>query len=504
MDGLKISAGEHGSPVSFAGVKLRDDRLLLAPMLAAMAVYYAFVLSDGRFVLFHPVGNGLTFNTMLLHLLHGRFDVDPVAVGQEGFLRDGRIYAYWGIVCALLRLPLLAWPGAIKTDVTTLSCLLGVCAGGYFKLRSLLLVRRYCPPSPARDLLVTSAGIWLVFGGAQIGFLRVSLYQEVVFWSGAIAAAFVYVGIRGLLREDFSKPDLAWMAALAGLAVNTRVSMGIGLCAAFGLLLVVLMLEDSNPAGEERRLMPRLRGAAVRRRALAPVAILSVFILVAAVVNIGRWGNPLVFADYNRYLFNIQYPDRLARTQAYGLFNSARIPLGLIYYFFPLWAFRRGDGTLMFSEDRDRLIDALEMPPMSFLLTDALPLVLVIGLCWTGAVLRRPSPTRAGAIAAGLAIPPVLMLMAISMNYRYRMEFYPLIEFATLLSIYRLASDHAARRISTGLPRNAIIAATAISVASANLALLLYKLSFFGPAQMHLKAGLIAYYTDAFFRRMLH
>ncbi len=492
---------DHACPVSLANTERGGDRLWLAAMLAAMAVYYGCVLTNGRFALFDPVDYGQTFNSMVSHLVDGRFDVDPDAAGQEGFLRDGRIYAYWGIFCALLRLPLLAWPGAINTDVTTLSCLVGVCAGGFFKLRSLFLVRRYCPPSAARDLLVTAAGIWLLFGGAQIGFLRASIYQEVVFWSGAIAAAFVYVAVRGLLRENFSKPDLSWLAALAGLAVNTRISMGVGLCAAFALLSVALILQDSNRAGDVRPLTARLRGAAAQRRAVVPVAILSAGILVAAVVNMGRWGNPLVFADYGRYLGNHDYPDRVVRTQTYGLFNVARIPLGLIYYVLPLWAFRRGDGALMFSEDSHRLIDAFELPPMSFLLTDALPLVLVAGLCRSGFALWRPSAIRAGAIAAGLAIPPVLMLTAISMTYRYRMEFYPLIEFVSLLTICRLSS---VPRISIGLSRKVIIAATALSVVSANVGMLLDKLSDFGPAQLHMKAGLVTYYTDAVLKRISH
>ncbi|WP_205665031.1 hypothetical protein, partial [Acetobacter cibinongensis] len=44
----------------------------------------------------------LTFNSMMDHMLHGRFDVDPYCVQKEGFLRNGRVYAYWGIFPAFL------------------------------------------------------------------------------------------------------------------------------------------------------------------------------------------------------------------------------------------------------------------------------------------------------------------------------------------------------------------------------------------------------------------
>src|SRR5205809_684359 len=75
------------------------------------AAYYAFLLSLGFPGFFAPSQRGLTFNSMLLHLLDGSFDVDPETIGDEGVLRGGRVYAYFGIVPALLRLPLLAFAG---------------------------------------------------------------------------------------------------------------------------------------------------------------------------------------------------------------------------------------------------------------------------------------------------------------------------------------------------------------------------------------------------------
>ena len=70
------------------------------------ALYYAFVLTDGSFNLFAPQFVGLSFNSMLQHMLAGSVDVDPAVIGYEGFARDGRVYAYFGPFCALLRLPL--------------------------------------------------------------------------------------------------------------------------------------------------------------------------------------------------------------------------------------------------------------------------------------------------------------------------------------------------------------------------------------------------------------
>src|SRR5262249_17661214 len=159
------------------------------------------------------------FNSMLEHLLHGHFDVDPEAVSEEGFLRDGRVYAYWGIFCAVIRLPLLAFKGGLMTDVTTLSCLIAICFAGAMKLRAALFVRRYYQAGPVSEWAFALLAIYIVLGGAQIGYLKATLYQEVVFWAAALGAAFIYCAIKGIILARFTPGLLSWMALFAGLAL---------------------------------------------------------------------------------------------------------------------------------------------------------------------------------------------------------------------------------------------------------------------------------------------
>lgn len=75
-------------------------------LLGIAVLHYAFILG-GAGDLFVPVRYAMTFNSMALNLLEGRFDVDPATIGNEAFLRGGRSYAYFGIFPALLRLPLV-------------------------------------------------------------------------------------------------------------------------------------------------------------------------------------------------------------------------------------------------------------------------------------------------------------------------------------------------------------------------------------------------------------
>src|SRR6202012_4335014 len=124
------------------------------------------------------------------------------------------------------------------------------------------------------------------------------------------------------------------------------------------------------------------------------------------------------------------WPDRPVRAKLYGFFNVSRVPFGLMYYFLPIWFVHNGSGHLFFENFQARMFDAVELPPSSFFLTDLLPICFIGFLLYALKTGRGKVLLPAGrwlALAAGLAVPCVLMLAAIYMSYRYRMEFYPLI-----------------------------------------------------------------------------
>ena len=471
-------------------------------VVAFMLLYYGALITNGTFNFLQSDPDwscqkasncatwfGLTFNSMLEHLLHGHFDVDPETVGSEGFLRDGRVYAYWGIFCAVIRLPLLAFKSGLTTDVTRLSCLIAICFAGAMKFRAALFVRRYCQPCPVSDWAFVLLTIYIVLGGAQVGYLNATLFQEVILWAAALGAAFVYCAVKGLILARFTPGLLSLMALLAGLAILTRVSTGLGLYVATGLLLLALIIDAAvrNESVSRRSLAGRLLTAILSWQVLAPTAILVGFLVATGLVNLFRWGSPTTFADYSLYLKNIFYTDRLPRMYTYGLFNIARIPFGLGYFFAPIWVFEGADGKLLFEAEQTRLFDAVELPPSSFFLTDLLPIVFIVFLA---ASIRRPQffrPIALGqllALVAGLAVPCVLMLTAIYAAYRYRMEFYPEIDLLAFLGFYAAASSAGVAILHRY--RSWTTAATLISIISAHGMLLLYNHSPGGQAQPYL------------------
>lgn len=435
-----------------------------------VAAWYALLLTNGRLDLWTPAVSpgwsgwhrtlGFVYNSMLLHLLRGELDVDPEAIQWEAVVTgDGKTYAYFGILPALLRLALLPFFDLRATDVSALTCLAAVVLAAGAKLAALRAVARHAPDASARRPALAAAAVVTVLGGAQIQFLRVSVYQEAVLWAGALAAVFVAMVVHALVSGGrFATPRLTALAGLAGLAVLTRVSTGLGLCVALAALAACVLAREGRPRA---------------RRALAPAAVLALLLVVAGAVNHGRFGHPLTF---HAPALQIQsHPDGVPALAQYGAFHVRRLPYGLMYYFAPVWFVRGADGAAPFGAFRARALDLVELPPSSFLLSD--PLLVALAALGLATLLGRGAVAwdrpAARAVAAGLAVPPALMLTAFVMAFRYRVEFYPLLE---LLAFVALAfAPRVARWGSAVSPRRALAVLTVASVVAAHALLLLYK-----------------------------
>ena len=372
--------------------------------------------------------NGLVFNEMLVRLLHGRFDISPATIGDEAIVHGGRTYAYFGVFCALLRLPLVL-TGQIGLDVTKPSILLAaaVSLGARLAAMNLALDQVRGLRGALRPILL--AGV--AFGGESLQYLRPSMYQEVCSWGAALAAVFVFLAARRLWGRH-ARPSVLYaaMAATAGLALLCRVSFGLGLYAALGSMLAVEAWRLRRPA-EWRSLAPAL-------------VVLAIFAAAAVGINQARWEAPLTFVPFRQQLALVRHgDDRLQRLERTGELNLRRIPFALQYYFAPVWMLQDGRGKLLFQKTQLDLFDCVELPPSSLLLSD--PLVCLLAACGLAGLARRRARSvdapLAGAALAGLAYPTLVILTAISLSFRYRMDFYPALDFAACLGAASLRLD---------------------------------------------------------------
>lgn len=459
------------------------------------AVHYGLLLHRTGGLL-TTSNHGLIYNSMALYLLEGRFDVDPAVAGDEAFIFGGRTYAYFGILPAIFRLPLVPFLDLTTVQVEgpyRLAAMLCAAAGSAILSRAVAL---RCAPgdtySPSVFLMM------LLFSGpvVMIG-VRGDIFNEATMWAWAFAIWFLALLLPAL---GSTRRALGWrfsgLALLAACAVLTRATTGLGLLATLAFVMLCEAWREVRGQSAWRILRGLLRG-----RFVVPTAIALAALAATGMVNYARWGNPFTFADVRTQLDMLsRFPDRLERIDTYGLFNVQRLGLGVIYYFVPIWMITY-KGQFLFQEDISRLFDAFELPPSSFFLSDPLTMVLAgIGLV---SVLRQriPSIERAPtlAAAAGLSVPPCLMLIAWYMAFRYRAEFMPL--FVLLAALGSVRISHwigVAARIAR---RRAIISLSClllVQIVSAHLFGLLYLASPWGPSLRFGQEGIVAHYERMF------
>jgi hypothetical protein len=315
-------------------------------------------------------------------------------------------------------------------------------------------LRMACTAHTARarsDVLVWALIASFVLGGPSVPFLKASVYQEAILWEGVFASAFLVLALHGLTAPDgFSPRTLLLMAIAAGCCLPTRVVMATGLYAATLAPRMAVRSEMSRCYGETAGPIRSGLHAGFRLlstpRFMVPLMGLALFASAAGFINHKRFGNPLVF--HNPTLQTIVRPHGVPALERYGEFNPRRIPYALMYYFAPVWFIHSDDGDLRFNDYRRRELDLAEPPPSSFFVSD--PLLLVLAAAGFSALLQGDrvalSRPAAAAIAAALAVPTVLMLMAFVMAFRYRMEFYPLLVFLAVIGAFGTKPEIAAPR----------------------------------------------------------
>ena len=452
------------------------------------------LLTDGHFDIFRPIGLGLIFNNMLEHLLRGQFDVDPQVIGIEAFIRDGRTYTYFGIFPALLRLPLVAASRLHDVDMTVASVWVAASLSWLFRLLAIRLILSHAPEKAISTFLAAVLVVAFALQGESIQFLRPSIFQETIQWAAALASLFVFLVVRLVTQGGSSGFVVSpLVAAVAGLALLARVSTGLGLYTAIGLILVVDVTKGNSNARTTDHagrwwlssFWQRTVSVVCSPRFVTVSLILIFFVLCVGIVNYGRWGNALTFADLHSYKIALEESslDRLSRLERYGEFNFVRLPWGAQYYFLPLWVLPVHDGGYLFEAAQRRLVDAAELPPGTFVLSD--PVVIILGIAFVYLAARDGRRTDLDmpyslAAMTGLAVPALLMLIAISTTFRYRMEFYPLFNLAAFLGLLLIVRDRALQRHAW---LNAfIVSAIILGIVVAHLSLALYKVSPVGPA----------------------
>jgi hypothetical protein len=260
------------------------------------------------------------FEAQARALLHGHLDVPADTAGIEGFRVGDKTYLYYGLVPALLRLPVVAVTHALDGRLVILSRMVALAitlratAGLAWQVRERFDLR----PTGRRDVVVVGGLAAAVGLTSPLLFLaaRPVVYHEVELWGTALALV-AFDRVLAWCRAP-STAALVVASAAAALALSTRASVGLGPIVALGLVAAERVLRR-----RWREAGPILLAAAV------PVALY-------AVVNHARFGT-WFSVPFDKQVFSSFGTDRqaaLAFTDN-SLFSLRYLPTAALHYLRP-------------------------------------------------------------------------------------------------------------------------------------------------------------------------
>ena len=354
------------------------------------------------------------------------------------------------------------------------------------QLRMLLIVHNSLPAGSRVPGFLAIMVAATVLSGPQLYILGSAwIYHEPILWSAAMAAAFNLIVVRAALgRNGFRARDLLALAAFAGLAINTRPSVGVALY--LGTVLLVARTAwwrhafrcfEGPSLAKGGRLYAIVPALARDRCISLPIVILGLLGVVVGTVNFERFGSPLNFADFNHYDWLQRHANIVHVFHNYGEFNIGRIWSGALYYATGFtWVLKHVAPFAQFLHAR---YQGIEAPPSIPLLTNPITVLLAgVGLyrLWW----RPDLPVRSLAILrltlVGHASAVLLICMAMYLALRYRFDFAPFMTLTALVG-YRSISIAAteAPKIWRKRLRSAAIGLCVLGIISSHYVLILYR-----------------------------
>ena len=451
-------------------------------VLSVLGAYYILLLTNGDFRPFASEFLGLGYNSQFLNLLQGSFTVDPEAIGYEAFVRDGKVYSYFGIFPSLLRGLFAPFVDLEHTYISRVSCFAATLVIAVFLVKMFRVARARLAGDLQTNALYVIVLVSLLLGGPQLFLLAAApIYHEPILWAAACCSIFSYLLVsRAFDGHPFRVRQSAAMALLAGVCLISRATEGIALYLALSILLVQAEIRAARSGGEPDARKWRL-GTGARslslRRVLVPLLVLTVFGLTQLAINHARWGDPLKLVDFQSHEFMMSNPERVKNLAEYGPLHLSRVPHNLAYYL---------------AASREEIQFFNNLWPASFdekgttLAPMALhsPLVLILAGFGVGRLLSRnvtgiPCRSAIGIGLLGLSFPVLFLLGYMHLAIRFHMDFMPFVSLAAVVGFHQLGVAMAASTVTT---RRVVVAVSAIlcgiGMVSSHIALAHYKLTF--------------------------
>jgi hypothetical protein len=423
---------------------------------ACYALIATAFLTNFDFRMVAPERFGLVFNDMAERLLNLDWTISAGIIQYEGYVIHGHVFAYFGILPALLRIPFILL-GQGYFFYSRISCIAALILFVYSNLSLASRLAAGAPTTSQNARMFTVWGVSLILSGPQIYALASAwVYNEPLFWAAALAALFNYLALNRFANCEWpSGGVLAVMATVAGLALITRAPEGVALYAAVAVFILRGIWDWHCARGERLSWL------------VTAIAICITFISVACIVNNGRWGSPFAFAPPEQaHIVVAADPHRLKILTEEGSFQVARIPFAVLYYLTGL-PFKS-----LFAGFIQKHYDIVEGPRIPMLLTCPVP----FAFAWVGMVAiwrgRRQRMVLPAILIGAQSLTTLVVLGYSSLTLRYTLDFWGAIGALSAVGFNDLLQRPVPRRTRALITFLAIV-----GISMSLLTLVRYKIS---------------------------
>jgi hypothetical protein len=411
-------------------------------------------------------------------MFHGHLTVPLDRFGLEAFVVNGHVHTYFGVLPALVRMPVLLVTSRFDGRLTQVSMALALGVLLVFSSRLSWRIRGLLRGDAAVDRLDLVCGALAPFlavaGSVALYLVAVPIvYHEAIVWGVAASVATSTYLVEYLVAP--ARRTLVAIGAWVTATLLARASLGFGVVAAVGVVAIAVAARGvlrERPVGER---LARLAGAAAvpaTRGTVAGLFAVVVFPMVLYTgINEARFHRPLG-PPYAQQVWTQMSEDRRAALAANGgsLFNVDYIPSTLVAYLrpdgasierlFPFVEFPAERATVIGGAVFDTRDRTASIPPVMPALT-----VLALVGAWTVAARRRVAlaavrPVLAGGVAAVFGVLTIGFVA-----HRYVGDFLPLLLPLAFVGLVPTVRAVLAPRPRFGPARPAAVAAATLLVA---------------------------------------
>lgn len=446
-------------------------------LIAASGIVYAFFLlstvEPGGILA--PARLDLAFNYYALSILDGRLDIPAQAIGLEGrFTDDGRVYMYYGVLPALLRIPLapfidLSQVGLARVMVFVYCVAIGL-VSQWLILRMETTWRKVRQEGYRFWTILALVLVWFASPIVILASAAAQTYEPIALALLITVAFFAIILNDAFVKHHHGPKHLILLAVLAGLAVHSRPNVAIALYFVVVAMSIMtwFIYEDNVKLPMWNRYRFNSKGLI---RTLPVFLILMAFGASLMALNYARGGSFTGVKGQYGYWFieSENSPRRVsARKHRLGTFSVRRLVPNAYYH--------------MYGEERNhrKLLGLFGGGHVTNQEPDAKTIAmwgpLYIGLLFLLIRARRifRDFSRYEASAAfltiiGNAAISYMILSYLTITYRYKTELWPLVFFGSLIYIHWHLSKNNSPEYQPGkwighLPKIFLVVLTVIAV----------------------------------------